>query len=185
MPISGSLRILVYLCVYREQLLLTFYIQINLIFYKKKTVDVFLSYSSVILMGPSHPIIFVQFHKFLSSLSSIKWRCSSWLSWFQDIDPQEIPVVQKQKQKRKTKQNKTKADTKKENRSQRRETVLAWPQTYAEKWYVLPHLCCSCFNRDNEGPRKGPCRKVGPQQVGASHLLTEHWKPKDEQDAEI
>lgn len=88
------------------------------------------------------------------------------------VDPQEIPLVQKQTQK-------------KENRSQRRNTVLAWPQTYAEKWYVLPHLCCSCFNRDNEGPRKGPCRKVAAQQVGASRLLTERLKPKDEQDAEI
>lgn len=173
MPISGSLRILVYHCVYREQLLLTFSIQINLIFYKKMLLMSFFPTPASSWWDLPTPLSLSSFRSF-----SVLFHLSN---GDVAVDPQEIPLVQKQTQK-KGKQNKTKVDTKKENRG---ETVLARPQTYAEKWYVLPHLCCSCFNRDNEGPRKGPCREVGAQQVGASHLLTEHWKPKDEQDAEI
>lgn len=44
------------------------------------------------------------------------------------------------------------------------------PQTYAEKWHVLSCSCCSCFTADNEGPRRGPCRKVGAQQTGDKTL---------------
>lgn len=44
---------------------------------KVKVMDHFLSHTSVILMGSSHHIIFVQFQKFLNLLSFIKQTSGS------------------------------------------------------------------------------------------------------------
>lgn len=130
MPISGSLRILVYHCVYREQLLLTFSIQINLIFYKKMLLMSFFPTPASSWWDLPTPLSLSSFRSF-----SVLFHLSN---GDVAVDPQEIPLEQKQTQK-KGKQNKTKVDTKKENRSQRRDSFSSTPNIC---WKVV---CATTF----------------------------------------